>query len=74
MQVDIDLITKGYFSYLEFLQPKHLQMYFPALRNLIGLGIGLAPIRQLRMCAVTYIRVTGNSIFQPDRYVGACVT
>ena len=23
---------------------------------------------------VTYIRVTGNSIFQPDRYVGACVT
>ena len=24
--------------------------------------------------SVTYIRVTGNSIYQPDRYVGVCDT
>ena len=62
MQVDIDLITKGYFSYLEFLQPKHLQMYFPALRNLIGLGIGLAPIRQLRMCVIKIVTFKGGHL------------
>ena len=31
-------------------------------------------IRTHNLVAVTYIRVTGNFIFQPYRYVVACVT